>query len=1024
MKVKNLIFKKTGGVFLFFMMFCLNIIAQNITVQGTVIDERGDPAIGATVMIRGTQQGTVAGIDGNFTLSAPMGSTLVISFIGYATQEVAASANINVRLQPDAAFLDELIVVGYGVQRRANLTGAVSTIGGEALTDRPIANVSNALQGLMPGLTVRSGSGRPGQDAATLRIRGVGTLNTGQAGPLILVDGVDTGPYTLNELNPVDIESITVLRDAGSAAIFGSRAANGVILITTRRGAPGAPRVTYSGTFGIARAANVIDRLSSYDHARFMNEVRVADGLTPRFSDEDLRLFRDGSSPYTHPNTRWMDLALRTGIQHRHTVSASGGTEHMDYMASVGVLSQQGLLPNSERQQFNGRINLGIRPNDRLGIRMNMSYTQNNHKDPTNSYTRGGSGTTLWILNTMAPWIVARYPDGTWGVGADGSAIAWLDINQTINRNNQSFTGMLEGTYRIIDGLTATLRGTYVGWQQHLHEFQKDVWYNATRYHGPNRLQENFWAFDRTVFDALLNFNRTVGQHEFSALAGWNTERYTRRRNSMVRMNFPNNYVTNMNAGAVATAENSGYTRELTQVSGFGRINYVFAGRYLFEANFRADASSRFAPENRWGYFPSFSAGWRVSEEEFMANTRDWLNHLRIRGSWGLLGDQQSGGDFFPWMVSYNIGGGVGYPLGGVIRPGAALTAFRIPTISWETSRNAGFGIDATFLGSFNLSIDYYDRLTSGILMNMPVPREMGFAGQYRDNVGSVLNRGIEVALGYNRRWGDFSMNLSANISYNHNRIVHLGYHQDGSRRDLMPSGNHIQRIGGRIDAWHIFPTDGLIRSQEEADIINAQFGSRGMFPRPFVPGDIRFLDVSGPDGEPDGIIDGNDRVTLGAVMPDYIFGFNFNFGFRQLDLSMIMSGALGGYSLMGSDHFGLFTGDASHPSTWWLDAWTPENPNTNVPRRWNGTNSNSHHFANDFWLVSNSFLRMANLQLGYTVPVSALQNIGISRLRVFYSGENLFTIDRMPVNIDPEVTSASAFPRERIHSIGINITL
>ena len=1015
--------KRKGLLFALLWVMSLGaLFAQNITVQGTVLDEHGDAVIGAVITVVGSVplQGTVADIDGNFTISAPAGSTLEFTSVGFATQRVAATANMHVVLVTDMAMLDELVVIGMGVQRRANLTGAVSTVSRDELASRPITNVSNALQGLSPGLIVMSGQGRPGGDGGTLLVRGMGTLNQGHAAPLILVDGVQTGD--INRIDPEDIESISILRDAGAAAIYGSRAANGVILITTRRGTVGAPRVTYSGSFGVQTPVTLIERMSSYDYARLLSQAQIAAGLPPRFSDEDLRLFRDGSSPFTHPNTDWYREAFRTGILHRHNVSASGGTDHMTYMASVGILSQDGILPNSDRRQFSGRMNLGMQASPRLHVRMNMSYIHNNHRDPTNSFVRDGSDQLFRQLNVLAPWIVGRYPDGTWGSGSDGSPLAWLDVGHTINRYDRNFSGLLSAEYRIIDGLRATLQGSYVAFSQHFHEFQHEIQYNPRHFHGPNRLEERFWASERVTFDALLNFDRQFGLHGLSALAGWNVEQFTQRDNRMVRMNFPNNQLTDMNAGATATQTNSGNTRELALISGFGRIQYDFAGRYLLEANFRADASSRFAPEYRWGYFPSFSAGWRISEEEFMTNTRGWLNNLMIRGSWGILGDQQSRGYFYPWILTYALN--ANYTFGGVLQTGYALNTFSIRSFSWERVRNSGIAIHGTLWNMFNFSIDYYDRLTSNIIMQVPVPAEFGL-GAYHDNVATVLNRGVEVTLGFNRRWNDFRMSATANITYNHNRIVCLGYNMDGTRREqLAPDNYNISRVGHRVGAFYLQPTNGIFRSQAEVDEHLARYTHGPMFTRGFFrPGDVRFVDANG-----DGVINAGDRQIGRSHIPDTFFGLNLNFGYRQFDLSMMFSGQMGAVRYYNEQVFGSFDGDASHPSTWWLNAWTPENPNTNVPRIWQGNNSNSdsRRIRSDFWLQSTDFVRLRNLQFGYTVPTAALQNIGISRLRVFYTAENVFTLHRIPVRFDPESPSSrgSNYPLLRTHSLGLNITL
>ena len=990
-------------------------------ITGIVKDSKGEPLAGASVVVQGTSVGVATDIQGSYSLDTEEGKSLVVSYLGFTTQTVKAVNNQTITLVEDDKLLNEVVVVGYGVQKKVNMTGAVATVDSKTLTNRPIQNVSMALQGLMSGVTVQSGQGRPGQDGGTIRVRGIGTLNTSYAGPYILIDGMETG--TINAIDPNDIESISVLKDAASAAIYGSKAANGVILITTKRGkASDKPTITYNGYFGIQQPTNMIERLDSYDYARLYNNALVEDGKSAKFTDDDLQKFKDGSDPYGHPNTDWYDLAFKNGTQHQHNVNVSGGNNKMNYMGSFGFLKQEGILPHSNRTQFNGRTNLEIKASDRLNVRLNLAYIKNDYKDPTNSYVRGGSDQIIRQLNIIAPWIPNRNEDGTYGTVSDGNPIAWLDINQTEDRLNQNFSGLLAGDYQIIDGLKATIQGSYTGNIQHYRQFMKDIQYNPSKYHGPAYLNENYYLWYRHSFDATLDYNKNFGKHGIKLLAGWHTEKYDYNENTMSRNTFPNNNLTDMNAGSSATQTNAGYSRALAMISGFGRINYDYAGKYLFEANIRADASSRFSPANRWGYFPSFSAGWRISEENFMLGTRDWLDNLKIRGSYGLLGDQGANGDYYPWINTYNLG--APYPMGGKLETGYYQSAFKIESFSWEKSRNYGFALEASLLKSIHLSIDYYDRLTSDIIMDVPVPSEFGL-GPYKANVGKVSNKGVEVSLAYDKRWGDFSLSAAANVSYNRNKILDLGVNAKGEKEKQMINGNMIRKLGNKIDAFYVYKADGIFRSQQEVDDYVAKYNRENgttMFSRPFKPGDIRYADAN-----KDGIINADDRVVCNSASPDYIFGINLNLGYKQFDLSAIMSGAAGSSRIFSNEPFGRFGGDTSHPSSYWLDAWTPENKNSNVPRIWNDVNSNSdsRNIMSSFWLIKTDFLRMKNLQLGYSFPGSVLKSVNISKLRIYYSVENLFTIDSMPINLDPETNSerASSYPLVKTHSFGVSLT-
>ena len=999
----------------------VDMTQQQKSVKGTVTDATG-PVIGASIIVKGTTNGTVTDFDGNFELpEVNKGDVIQISYIGYQTQEIkyTGQPSLQVKLVEDSQNLEEVVVVGYGVQKKVNMTGSVSQVDSKALESRPIQNVSSGLQGMMPGVQVTSGQGRPGQDGATIRVRGVGTLNT--ADPYILVDGIETG--TMNSVDPNDIESISVLKDAASAAIYGSKASNGVILITTKRGKTGKARISYNGYVGIQRPTETIDRLSSYDYARLFNQSLVAEGLNPRFSDDDLKKFKDGSSPYTHPNTDWYNEAYQTGVQHSHNVSVSGGTEDVKYMGSVGYLHQTGVLPNSERQQFNGRTNLDMKLNSRLTVRLNLAYIKNDYSDPNSSYAGGSSDQILRQLNRIAPWIVSRYEDGTWGTISDGSPIAWLDVNQTVDRKNQNFSGTLAADYKIIDGLVATVTGSYVNNQQHYRAFQKFIQYNPNKKTEPNKLNENYYGWHRASFDALLNYDKSFGQHNLKAMAGWHTEKFDYSENTMERKNFPTNDLTDMNAGDASTQKNNGYNRELAMVSWFGRVNYDFAGKYLLEGNIRSDASSRFADGHRWGYFPSFSAAWRLSEENFMEDAREWLNSFKLRASWGLLGNQDALSDYYPWMNTYSLN--ANYPLGGSLQTGYYQASYKLNTISWEKARTWGVGFDATINNKINVTLDYYDRRTTGIIMDVPVPQEFGL-GAYKDNVGEMANRGVEALISYNNKWNDWSFGVTANMAYNKNEILDLGS-EDANEEGMSDpnNGNMRREVGRALSTYYAYKTNGFFSSDAEAQAWMDKYAGQPGYPfgnRKFKGGDLIYQDTDG-----DGKITSNDRTFIGSTNPKVTFGLTLNAGYKGFDLSMVFSGAAGVRRLINQEATGYFLGDDSHPATVWLDAWTPENQNAKMPRvAYNTTSpSLSSNVMSDFWIQNASYLRMKNLQFGYTLPKKVLSSVGIQNVRFYYSVENLFTIHNMLINVDPEIPSerASNFPLTQTHAFGVNVT-
>ena len=988
--------------------------------KGLVKDATGESVIGASVVVKGTTNGTITDFDGNFSLDGiKKGDVIVISYVGYQTQEIKWNGSpLNVILKEDSKTLSEVVVVGYGTQKKANLSGSVAMVDSKELENRPIQNVSSGLQGLMPGVAITGTNGAPGQDAGKIRVRGIGTLN--EAGPYILVDGIETG--TLSAVDPNDIESISVLKDAASAAIYGSKAANGVVLITTKRGKTGQTKISYSGYLSFQNATNMIERMGSYEYASLLNQALEAEGMSKRFNDTELQKFKDGNDPL-YPDTDWYDLAYKTGVQHRHNVNINGGSENVKYMASLGYLNQTGILPNAGREQFNARTNLDMKINKRLSARMNLSFIKNDYSDASSAYYGGSSDQIIRQLNLIAPWIVARYDDGTWGTISDGSPIAWLDSGMKVNRDNYNFSGMAAVDYEIFDGLKLTLQGAYVNNLQNYNYFQKYIKYNENKESDPSQLDERFYKWDRTNYDALLNYNKNFGKHNIKGLLGWHTEKYNYKYQKAVRKKFPNNELTDMNAGDASTQSNEGYTAELAMISWFARINYGFAGKYLLEANIRADASSRFAEGHRWGYFPSFSGAWRISEEAFMESAKDsWLSGLKIRASWGQLGNQDalsgSNNDYYPALNTYNLDSK--YAFGGSLNSGYYQRKYRLETISWEKASTWGVGVDFTLFNKLNGSLDYYNRKTTGIIMDVTVPKEFALDA-YKDNVGSMRNSGIEINLSYNTKIGQVDFGIAGNFSYNKNEILDLGGGDPNKYLDATDGYSQRNKVGEAMNSYYIYRADGFFNSQEEADAYTAKYGNP--FGKTFKAGDLRYVDTN-----KDGKLTADDREYCGSSDPKIIYGFNINAGWKGIDLSLMFNGAAGVKRLFdGYEVYGNFSGDAAHPATIWRDAWTPDNHDASMPRIFYDTNSasSSRSVQSDFWLQDTSYLRLKNLQLGYTLPKGWLNSVGVENIRIYYSVENLLTFDKMKINIDPESTSQrlSSYPLLRTHAFGVNVT-
>ena len=760
----------------------------------------------------------------------------------------------------------------------------------------------------------------------------------------------------------------------------------------------------------------MIDRLDSYEYAHMLNDALESEGKAKKFTtEEEINAL---------PNTDWYDLAYKTGSLQHHNVSVNGGTESVNYLASVGYLKQSGILPNAGREQINGRTNLEMKINSRLTARLNLAYIKNDYTDPSSAYAGGSSDQIIRQLNLISPWITARYDDGTWGTVSDGSPIAWLDNDLKVYRRNTNFTGLFGVDYKIINGLTAKLSASYVNDNQNYDYFQKFFVYNANKKTDPNFHDERVYKWERKTFEALLNYNKTFGQHTIGALAGWHAEAYDYKYWYTYRKNFPNNSVTDINAGDVSTQQAQGNTRELNMLSWFGRVNYDFAGRYLFEANLRADASSRFADGHRWGYFPSFSAGWRVSEEAFMEGTKSWLSNFKIRGSWGQLGNQEALSDYYPAINTYSIN--AKYAFDGKVTSGYYQSSYKINTITWEKATTWGVGVDLGFLDNkITASVDYYNRLTDGILISVDAPYEFAL-GSYLDNVGKMRNQGVEMSLNYNDKFGEVKVGAGLNVAYNKNKIESMpgkGYVGTGY--------NQRNATGQEFNSYYVYKADGFFQSDKEAqeymDFYWPADGSKGANPfggGKFKAGDLKYADING-----DGKIDPeNDRFYAGSSVPRWTFGLNLNAAWKGFDLSLFFNGQFKAYRYFDAYEVeGAFVGDSSHPATIWRDSWTYNKSNPKMPRLFTDTNSpsSSRQVVSTFWLKNVSYCRLKNLQLGYTLPKSALEFLHVNKVRVYYSCENLFTIDNLDINVDPEATSQrlSSYPLLRTHSFGLSVT-
>lgn len=999
-------------LFLLYFLFAgsLNVFAQDgITVSGTVTEaETGMPVPGANIIEMGTTNGVISDFDGNYSIEVAQDAVLEVTFLGFAKQQIPVGnqSTINIALAEDAEFLDEVVVVGFGTQKKVNLTGSVATVDSKMLEARPITSVSAGLSGLLPGVYVNQSSGLPGNDGGTIRIRGTGTLN--QASPMVLIDGVEA---SLNDVQANDIANISVLKDAASAAIYGSKAANGVILVTTKSGKTGKPTVSYTGDFGWQDPTRLPEYLGSYDYANLYNEALANSGKAPRFNDNDLELFRNGSNPYTHPNTDWLGrLYQGSGFVTTNNVSVSGGSEYTSYRASLNYQNQDGIIKHTGKKEYNGRVNLTVTPNKWVTTNLNMSYSLMDRYEPNNAYVGGGLDQIIRQTNRIAPWIPYKNEDGTYGTISDGNPIAWIDMGPQINYQRKTFVGIGSVQLNLFDGFNIKALVSHRTVGSHNSEMNKELQYNPSKYHGPTKLTETIRDNTRNTFDLTANYSKSFdGVHNLDLLAGYHTESYNFKETTAYRENFPSTELTDLDAGSTSGMKNTGYTRELNMISWFGRANYNYMGRYLVEANVRADGSSRFAKDNRVGVFPSFSAGWRISEEGFFDGFKDAVNNLKIRASWGQLGNQDALDDYYPTIPTLALG--MDYPFNSIINSGAAIVNAKNAELIWEKTTSYGLGFDATILNKIDVTIDLYKKLTEGIIMEVPAPNEFALE-KFFDNVGKLDNKGIELSVNYRDKFGDLDFQFGGNIAYNKNELVQL------AGTDQVIDGRKIRKLGDPLDSWFGYNTDGLYQSEDGI----ASWPTNTIYGSQLQPGDLRYVDTTG-----DGIVDADDRTILGKSIPPVNYGFNFSLGYKNFDFMALFQGALGAYGYMDSDAIGSVNGDSQKPSKIFMDRWTPNNTNTSVPRLVDNTTGPSmpQNSTTSYWLKSTDYLRMKNLQVGYNVPIDILESWNISRLRIYYSAQNLFTITQYTKGWDPEAPSGrgSGYPVVMTNSFGVNLT-
>lgn len=1006
---------------------------RNITAKGVVLDETGAPLIGVNVLIRESGTGQVTDLDGKFELpNVKYGTPLRISFIGYKTQEMHAKENMRLVLYEDNTQLNEVVVVGYGAQKKGNMSGAVSSINIHTLADRPVTNAVNAMAGLASGLTVTNTGGNvPGFESSSIRIRGTGTLNNAE--PLVVIDGV--AGCSISDINPQDIKNISILKDASSSAIYGSRAANGVVLITTKNGYRGSAKITYSSNLSFEKVAKRMNLVTDYaDFMEIQNAGLVANGQAPRFSQASIDAWRNdnGAHPTVYPNTDWQDHIYRNySMVQTHNLSTIGGTKTTRYHLSLGYVNNPGIVFNTNYRRYQMRSNIEADVKSWLTVGMNIfGYADTNNPNAGNATNGGdvifGSG----AFNTVPGMTLYDPTTGLYGGVQNPEEENVSNFNpyrrqwfykEEFPIRTRRIVPKVFAHLRPVKGLTVSGSFSYNYWdrQEEYHLCDKNL-YRFTL-DGPVLLREgtvrtyiNRYNTRNTyrTSDVTAMYEGKAGKLNFSVLLGASQEYNKEETEHFRKYDLIDDALTSIDAGTTNGEIQGNYT-EWAMRSYFGRINLSWDERYLLEMNLRADGSSKFAPDKRWGWFPSVSAGWNIAEETFMENTRGVLDVLKLRVSYGMLGNNATSGFYMyqPLFAPAN------YVLGNTIVSGLAQTALPNADLTWETTRMADVGLDyALFSQRLNGSLDLYDRLTKDILISLPAPLEHGTAAIPNRNAGKVRNRGVDFDINWLDHFGNISYSVGFHMGYVKNKVLKF----QGS----TPSINGVLKLqeGKPINQLYVMHVDRIVRDQDDLDyvqsLVDRNPGYFSTYQKPEL-GDFLYADANG-----DGNLNVDDRIEIGnGNSPAFTYGANLGISWKGFDFSLLLQGVGKHQVYYNNQAFRFVTVMGQSLNKDITDkAWTPENPyKSRYPKLRNNADGRNN-IASDALVFNASYLRCKNIQLGYTLPPHISNKFLISNLKIYASIDNLFTLTSFP-GLDPEIAAGVGYPQLRQYSIGINVT-
>jgi len=1005
---------------------------QGKTVRGKVTDSNGSPLPGVTVIIKGTNIGTITDTNGSYSLSnVPSEATLVFSFVGMRTQEVLVGSRttVDVVMVEEAIGIEEVVAIGYGVQKKVNLSGAVASVNVSELTDsRPVTNISSVLSGLAAGVSVTSASNRPGNDDATIMVRGQGTLNT--SSPLIIIDGVEAA---INSVNPQDVESISVLKDASSASIYGSRAANGVILITTKQGKEGTLKLDYNGYVSFESIRKTLDPVSDYaDYMEYMNEGYANSNLATLFSQGMIDAWRNGTDPLLYPNTDWIDATFETSVATNHVISMSGGSDKIRFYSSFGYLNHPGVMENSGQEKYSGRFNIegDVRPWLKLGANINSYFSD---LDVGTDNIESSTGVFAYTSATT-PGMVFRAPDGRYGA-VNNSEDDPQSSNNNPLRNLNSVSGNYAkhnmrarffGTLIPFKGFSVTGSFNYDFTDEQLEKTPNflDGWNFLTNTvtlvgSGKTYVTNKDSKIIRHFGDAVARYENKFFDNrlDFGIMAGASQEQYLTKNFATTRYDLIDPKLTAIDA-ATGEATSSGSATEWAMHSYFGRMNLGWANKYLLEFNLRADASSRFLKGNRWGYFPSASVAWRIDQEEFMQTlTARWLSNLKIRASYGSLGNNAL--DSNPNLNNYaaqSVFEPSNYSWGNAMVVGLAQLKLANAMLTWETTYVTNLGVDFGVTDNrLSGTIDVFNKKTEDILIDLPAPSVHGTSTLPRQNSATVTNKGIELTLGWQDKAGDFSYGINGNITYVKNKVNK--YKGD----DYSLDGVNYLREGYPINAQYMLRVDRIIQTDEDLAVVQDMLAKNAnafaAFGTP-KKGDLLYKDVTG-----EGIVNSDDReVVSDGNNPKYMFGLNASMGYKGFDLAVLLQGVAGVNVYWQHPQYNTPTVRYGYQLNQEVveGRWYEGRTDATYPRLLQYSDTRNTQ-ASDFYLENKSYLKIRNIQLGYTLPKSLIRRMFVERLRIYGSLENFITFTSYN-GFDPEV-NGMAYPSMKQAVVGVNLT-